>query len=155
MVWKILAVVALITLPVSVTFWRKSHKKPEMYRWDVAADKSLRVFLRNGTCGFRLLSMPDPSPLESAFRGPLAYDPSPKNRRFVLSSTRSGPYRITWFVFPFWLPTLALTSLGAIPVIRGPVRRSWRRSRGLCEECGYNLQGNRSGRCSECGTRFR
>ncbi|UCC29748.1 MAG: hypothetical protein JSU86_16275 [Phycisphaerales bacterium] len=46
-------------------------------------------------------------------------------------------------------PTLAL--------IRGVVRnrRRWRRRRlGLCFRCGYNLTGNVSGVCPECGTKI-
>ena len=40
-------------------------------------------------------------------------------------------------------PTLAL--------IRDPLRRYRRRRRGLCIRCGYHLEGNVSGVCSECG----
>lgn len=43
---------------------------------------------------------------------------------------------------------------GAYPClvfIRGPVRRFRRRRNGLCPQCGYNLRGNVSGRCLECG----
>lgn len=39
----------------------------------------------------------------------------------------------------------------AIAFIRGPWRRHRRRRRGLCIRCGYNLEGNVSGVCSECG----
>ena len=50
-----------------------------------------------------------------------------------------------WFLFVLF---------GAYPAtvfIRGPLRR-WRRHRkGLCIRCGYNLEGNVSGVCSECG----
>ncbi|MCH8148546.1 MAG: hypothetical protein IH987_11215 [Planctomycetes bacterium] len=35
--------------------------------------------------------------------------------------------------------------------IRGPVRRWRRRRRSLCIRCGYNLEGNVSGVCPECG----
>ena len=34
------------------------------------------------------------------------------------------------------------------------VRHIRRYRRGLCENCGYNLQGNDTGRCPECGNRF-
>lgn len=52
-------------------------------------------------------------------------------------------------VFPVWL----LIPLGVWPV-RALARyrqRCSRRRRGLCFNCGYNLTGNVSGRCSECG----
>ena len=40
-------------------------------------------------------------------------------------------------------PTLAFTC--------GPLRRHRRRRNGLCIRCGYNLEGNVSGVCPECG----
>lgn len=52
--------------------------------------------------------------------------------------------------FPVIILLLAAYPLGAL--IRGPVRRRRRRRRGLCVKCGYNLTGNTSGVCPECGT---
>lgn len=46
-------------------------------------------------------------------------------------------------IFAFW-PLVAL--------VRGPIRRRYRRRRGLCPGCGYNLAGNVTGVCPECGT---
>ncbi|MBU0718254.1 MAG: hypothetical protein KJ749_08405 [Planctomycetes bacterium] len=46
---------------------------------------------------------------------------------------------------------------GVYPVtafVVGPLRRRRRRKRGLCVNCGYNLTGNVSGVCSECGTKI-
>jgi hypothetical protein len=39
-----------------------------------------------------------------------------------------------------------------IAFIRGPLRRRRRQRKGLCVRCGYNLTGNVSGVCPECGT---
>ncbi|MBI1825941.1 MAG: hypothetical protein HY287_12605 [Planctomycetes bacterium] len=39
----------------------------------------------------------------------------------------------------------------AIAFLRGPLRRWQRRQRGLCVQCAYNLTGNVSGTCPECG----
>lgn len=155
MVWKVLAVVALVTLPLSLTMWRKSHTAPESYRFDMTEYKSVRVILRNGSCGFCMIGLPSNTKLDSKFRTPLVYDPTPGQSRFLLSSVQTGSFRVSWFVFPFWFSTLVLMFLGAIPIVQGPLRRSWRKRRGLCLECGYNLHGNRSGRCPECGTRYR
>ncbi len=47
-----------------------------------------------------------------------------------------------FFLFAIY-PTIAF--------IRGPLRRWRRRRRGLCLKCGYNLEGNVSGVCPECG----
>lgn len=51
-----------------------------------------------------------------------------------------------WLLLPLFAayPLLAFT--------RGPLRHHHRRRRGLCPQCGYNLTGNESGRCPECGT---
>ena len=43
-------------------------------------------------------------------------------------------------------PTIAL-----IRYVRGPLRRYRRRRKGLCLKCGYDLTGNVSGVCPECG----
>ncbi len=44
-----------------------------------------------------------------------------------------------------------LLAYPAVAFVRGPVRRWRRRRRGLCVACGYNLTGNVSGVCPECG----
>jgi hypothetical protein len=53
---------------------------------------------------------------------------------------------------PFWIPFLLFATYPAIALIRGPLRRRRRRRRGLCVSCGYDLTGNVTGRCSECGS---
>ena len=155
MISKALAILAFVILPLNVSLWHKSHRRPEQYRFDITLFKSLRIYLKGGVCGLRLLSLPTKTASRSDFRAALEYDPTPGRRAFLLTSARRGPYRITWFVFPLWLSTGILTAAGLTPILGGPVRRRWRRWRGACVWCGYNLWGNRSGRCPECGTRFR
>jgi hypothetical protein len=54
------------------------------------------------------------------------------------------------------VPAFVWLSGIAFLVAAAAVRTMWRRHhplpRGHCETCGYNLRGNRSGRCPECGT---
>ncbi|UCC32450.1 MAG: hypothetical protein JSU86_09245 [Phycisphaerales bacterium] len=50
------------------------------------------------------------------------------------------------------LPCVPFCTCPTLAFIRGPVRRSRRRRQGLCLRCGYNLTGNVSGVCPECGT---
>lgn len=154
MIGKVLAVVALVTLPLSVALWHRSHSQPVQYRYDLTLYQSIWVYLKDGVCGLEVLSMPTMTASRTEFRNPLRYNPTPHQASLWLSSEQKGPYRTTWIVFPFWLPTGLLTCVGTIPVARGPVRRRWRRFRGCCESCGYDLTGNRSGRCPECGTRL-
>ncbi len=58
------------------------------------------------------------------------------------------------FELPLYLPFLVFaTSLAALCVYpRLPfARRRWRLKHGLCVSCGYDLTGNVSGTCPECG----
>jgi len=58
----------------------------------------------------------------------------------------------TWYlVFPIWIPMTLFLAYPLLTVYRGIFRRWWRFERGLCPNCAYDLHGNTSGRCSECG----
>ncbi len=50
-----------------------------------------------------------------------------------------------------WVIACLLAAYPAVTFIRGPLRRRHRRKRGLCAGCGYDLTGNVSGVCPECG----
>jgi hypothetical protein len=56
-----------------------------------------------------------------------------------------SPVAYLWFIIAMFLipPGFSL--------IRGPLRRWRRRRKGLCGSCGYDLTGNESGTCPECG----
>lgn len=54
-------------------------------------------------------------------------------------------------ICPFWM-VFTLSAVVPALVIRAAVRRRWRRRRrGHCVSCGYDLTGNTSGVCPECG----
>lgn len=63
-------------------------------------------------------------------------------------ATRVGYHRMP-------LPMLALlfACCSLLLGVQGPLLRRRRRVRGLCVKCGYDLTGNESGVCPECGTR--
>jgi len=63
---------------------------------------------------------------------------------------RNGRSTLIWL--QLWLPVALLATYPAVVFARGPLRRYQRRRRNLCLTCGYNLTGNTSGVCSECGT---
>lgn len=57
-----------------------------------------------------------------------------------------------------WVPLAITTLLATYPTIvfiHGSLRRRRRRRKGLCAQCGYNLTGNVSGVCPECGSETR
>ena len=154
MVTKVLGIVALLAFPMSVSLWHKSHNDPVQYRWDASARKSMRLYLKDGVFGLRVLSMPTKTAIRSEFRSPLSISAIPTEHAVMLSSRRNGVFRITWLIFPLWLSSLLLAGLATIPFLRGPVTRTWRRRHGRCVECGYDLRGCKSRRCPECGTKF-
>ena len=53
---------------------------------------------------------------------------------------------------PPWFLCLIFAAYPLWAFVRGPWRRRRRRAKGLCVRCGYNLTGNVTGVCSECGT---
>jgi hypothetical protein len=59
----------------------------------------------------------------------------------------------SYFV-PLWPLAVLLLAYPTLAFIRGPLRRWRRRKRGLCIHCGYDLTGNTSGVCPECGERM-
>jgi hypothetical protein len=60
-------------------------------------------------------------------------------------------WRTRYLYVPLWLVCLLFSAYPTIAFIRGPLRRYRRRKRGLCIRCGYDLTGNVSGICPECG----
>ena len=57
-----------------------------------------------------------------------------------------------WGIYsPMGALMVLLAAYPAIAFIRGPFRRWRRRRKGRCLRCGYNLEGNESGTCPECG----
>jgi hypothetical protein len=63
------------------------------------------------------------------------------------SSIPGNRVRVTWIILPLWIPVVALV----IPT----TFLWWRCLRvlpGHCQNCGYDLTGNVSGVCPECGT---
>ncbi|MBI3834747.1 MAG: hypothetical protein HY287_10500 [Planctomycetes bacterium] len=151
MVSKIFAVIAVLVLPLNLFFWHRSHSSPVYFRSDISQYQSLTIYLRDGVIGMYLLTMPTPTTSTSEFQADLRYDATPSKGNLHLSSIRVGDLTKTWLVFPFWLSTTLLLFITVQPVVFGPVRQGWRRVRGRCMNCGYDLTGNRSGRCSECG----
>lgn len=70
----------------------------------------------------------------------------------TLVFTQDQSTRTQLFVWiSLWLPILLFSIYPSIAFIRGPLRRHSRRKRNQCIDCGYNLTGNVSGVCPECG----
>ncbi len=77
-----------------------------------------------------------------------------QRRRWYDSETNA--YQRTSYVAlcPSVFAVCILAAYPTIAFIRGPLRRWRRRKRGECVNCSYNLTGNVTGVCSECGTKI-
>ncbi len=77
---------------------------------------------------------------------------------FTPAAIRSGTPKHTiimkFYRAPVWLLPLPFAIYPTIVFVRGPYRRYRRRKKGLCITCGYDLTGNESGVCPECGTKI-
>lgn len=61
-------------------------------------------------------------------------------------------YRYSIIRFPLWIPALLMIITPIRSAINGPIMQRRRKKRGECLHCGYNLTGNTSGVCPECGS---
>ncbi len=87
-----------------------------------------------------------------SFNSPLPVEnriafPGVKWTTYLLFGARHNSLAIS-----LWPPFALFAIYPVIAFTRGPLRRHRRRRRGLCLQCGYNLTGNVTGRCPECGT---
>ncbi len=74
---------------------------------------------------------------------------------FKVFLTRYGEGDVEFLLrLPLWLLLVLFALYPIVALIRGPYRRYRRRRKGLCVKCGYNLMGNVSGVCPECGERL-
>ena len=71
-----------------------------------------------------------------------------------LANSASIRGRFRMIVFPGWLPPIVLGLLPAwwFPRLRRARRARRRLAAGLCVQCAYDLRGNPTGVCPECGT---
>ena len=75
-------------------------------------------------------------------RGPVWLSLWPRTSSDVTS------WRLYWHIGPFAFVSVALLGFAVIPA---GLRRRYRRRHGLCLNCGYDLRGAVSDRCTECG----
>lgn len=61
---------------------------------------------------------------------------------------------MTILAFPIWLPGIAFAAFPCLLLLKR-IRRAKRTRAGFCPSCGYNLTGNVTGTCSECGASIR
>ncbi len=73
------------------------------------------------------------------------------------SSVFGNTFRIDTVIIPLWIPMVLLIAATGFPAWRLSQRTvHWLKTRrirvGHCPNCNYNMTGNQSGKCPECGT---
>ena len=71
---------------------------------------------------------------------------------FTFEATATRGWQYLSVSAPLWGLAILFSLYPTVGFIRAPVQRWRRRKRGVCVRCGYNLTGNVSGVCPECGT---
>lgn len=134
----LLTLATLGSLLLRTFYLRKVFIRPDPYR-------VVRFYQNWGTIELvterRVSSCPD-SPYHVDFAG---FRYSHGHGSHVISCVRIA-------LIPKWTAPTAFGVYPVIAFIRGPLRRTRRRRKGLCITCGYNLTGNESGVCPECGS---
>ena len=82
------------------------------------------------------------------------YAPVRPSKPYIYSVIHSDLVPLYVWPFRLWMPfalLLVFPCIYPVYILVWRNTRRWRRKRGLCESCGYNLTGNVTGICSECG----
>ena len=127
------AIIVVLTLAAvgmgGVLVWSMSHPSLFYYSWRGWSVRYLR--------GIDLRSGPDPT-FALHLRG------------WVANLEYGGS--CSFVDVPLWVLFLILAAYPTLAFFRGPLRRWRRRRKGLCRKCSYDLTGNESGVCPECGS---
>jgi len=164
----LLSVASLLVFVATVVLWAYSRSGCHFYHWGnagrefeldsggglieltYAADTSLV----NPLCGWKIAHNDSPNSLWTGVT------PGPRRAGFAFyvlrtvgrpaGNWRIGGRRLFLVFFPHWSVALLASCLPLYCVFRLTVGRK-RRREGHCVHCGYNLTGNLSGVCPECG----
>lgn len=132
--------------------WITSHlygRVATVLRWEPGQSQAIKVYLDRGSFLIRYIRDVDTTKIRS--RGPVFGKLELRTGLADRRHDRGSYARFVRIGSPFWIPFLVFGIYPAIAFIRGPLRRWHRRRKGLCVRCGYDLRGNVSGVCPECG----
>lgn len=141
--WIALACTMIVLLTTAVSF-----------RWVIEWTNSRTgwyFYVEYGVLHGNNIQVPGVTPLAGPWYGIFRLVRSPIYTPWVLFPSVGRHPSGEWFSFPLHFPLLGLLIAVIYPVLPTTVKRR-RRKRGLCVHCEYDLTGNVSGVCPECGT---
>jgi len=158
--YTIASVISLLLCVATAVLWVRSYTRYDEVRLGVERNETAEVFLIASDNGGVLL-FTDSKPLADTFKPGMTWTTRPINRAAKMPATFWARHNFdalnwnyTWMIargveVPHWLVVILTAVLPAVFVWR-----SWRRPSGQarCSTCDYNLTGNTSGVCPECGT---
>jgi len=173
---NLLTALSLLLLAVLAATWVRSHFRHDLVRLHLAGGDRCSVISSRGTllfehhlnevyyggkvpAGWEIRS----APASTDFRTARWENPAVEHRVFgygvvvnrgtvgpTQQSARRGAWRNFALIIPYWPLVLTAAVLPAVALLR--IRRARARGRvGRCTACGYDLTGNVSGVCPECG----
>ncbi|MHC4444560.1 MAG: hypothetical protein ACYTA5_18335 [Planctomycetota bacterium] len=75
-------------------------------------------------------------------------------RQYLSTKEYPVPCKGVYCTFPVWLLLVVSLIYPATSIIYTQLRKHYRKKKGVCLNCGYNLFGNVTNICPECGTTF-
>lgn len=147
--WALLCGPILITADVHDHGWTENERMlPDL----------VEVWFRGAHVGVAFKKIAELPTLVAEFRVRGTFDDPPPNgipdflewgARWGLASHYDSSRE--WFVTSHFAVPTAVLALCWMPLLRNAIRQRRRHRTGYCRNCGYNLTGNVSGRCPECG----
>lgn len=127
---------------------------PVSFRWVIEWTNSRSgwyLYVEHGVLHGNNVQIPGTTQLAGPWYGVFRLIRSPIYDPWVLFPSFTHQAGENWhFNFPLHFPLLALLIVVVFPVLPPVVKRR-RRKAGLCVHCEYDLTGNESGMCPECG----
>lgn len=144
MIRKAITLSLMLALALLVVIWIASYTHRYTYELPTRQGALTSGFMD----GKILIAVTNRQPTPSRLLGALGF-------RNVTPPSFHTHHRFHHALFvPIWLLLAITGTFPVIALIRGPLRHRYRRRSGLCLKCGYNLKGNQSGTCPECGTKI-
>jgi hypothetical protein len=158
MIRKTIIVVLTAAALLVCTTWPLSYLAPIRLTFGESPRRSLEAECRKGLAMFEFARPVDAATFRQLSKRPysvvagFAYGSEPLLWRGGGSGWDPPVHmQIRRFYAPLWAPFVLFAGYPTVAFLRGPARRYRRRRKGLCAECGYDLTGNVSGVCPECG----
>ncbi len=161
MIKKMVVAILLMCASMTVCFSLRGYYKPISYLWVMNEQNDFLMISCFGAVGFVHIYCDKTIPINSHhylvyhyYEGSMAKDSRRRLNFFNFGSkfwSFPGPYHAKTYTIPFWVPLGLFMFYPTITFIRSRRLKRWK-IKGHCLKCGYNLTGNVSGKCSECGT---